>query len=854
MSSDPQARFRTLGQSLTDWAKRRTRILNGAQSAAARDQREGDAARDRRDWFTAGQFYKSCLRRRPDDFAIWVQLGHALAQAGLWPDAEQAYRKAAELRPADADLLLHRGHLARRLGDLDRARTFYEASFAIDGNEPARSEIAADGSIAITPGLAGAIDTFVDGVVTGWAVDRDFPGRTVEIEILVEDRVVGLARTTLSRKDVAAAGLGEGPSGFSADLADLVKSGDRVVVRTRRTGTALLGSPVEARLERPADLWSRRNEGLSSEELMIRRAACDRDAGTSLLTVVASLGPGSAADLRRLADSLLAQWCRRWELVLVADAQTANPLLKAAEKHAASDDRIRIIRLDATEASPPARLSKGYQAGRGTCLLALALGQRLEPEAVHRFLDAHAAGGDVVYCDEALAAADPEDVSFRLRPAYCPEYLASHPGYMGLFSVTMDVFHQVGSLDGALPLEASLFDFALRCIDAGQAVAHVPAVLYRSPKPTRVQASRSSEMEDLAEAVRRRLKRMGSPGVVAHDAEGRGLAVTYPDPGGSVLIVIPTKERTDLLRACLDSIWSTCPGADLEIVVIDHQSVEAESRAYLDLIADRVTVMPYEGAFNFARMNNIAVQRYAGTHPFVVFMNNDIEAITPGWLERMRSLAALADVGVVGVNLLYSDRTIQHSGVIVGLSGAADHGHRQAPYQRAGRRLAGPERALIATREYSAVTAACMMVRTSSFLAVGGFDEELAIGFNDTDLCLRIGSTGRRILNDGQFALFHHESATRAWSDTLDHPRDSSLFTARWGRMIASGDPCYNPLLSTRRAYRAGNLADMRHPPRLVAVKPSLEPIAKARPHRIAPPVPTGTTARSPSRPGRVRP
>ncbi|AQR60879.1 hypothetical protein BZG35_03835 [Brevundimonas sp. LM2] len=320
----------------------------------------------------------------------------------------------------------------------------------------------------------------------------------------------------------------------------------------------------------------------------------------------------------------------------------------------------------------------------------------------------------------------------------------------------------------------------------------------------------------MVRAIAGHLRRSRSTGSVGVNDQEHGFMVTYPRPAGSILIIVPTRNRADLLRTCLDSVWRTCGDLRIDIVVIDHQSDETDTTTYLDSIKGRVEIMPYSGAFNFARMNNVAFERFGRDHDFVLFMNNDIEAIEPGWLGRIASLAAREEIGIVGANLIYADRRIQHSGVVVGLSGAADHAHRYEQLEDFdGNRRPGRDHSLASTREYSAVTAACMIMRCEVFRAVQGFDEELAIGFNDTDLCLRVRESGYRILNDGRTVLYHHESATRARSGELDHPRDTALFVSRWRSFLAAGDPAYNPQLSQVTAHRPGTLRDARFPARV---------------------------------------
>ena len=213
-------------------------------------------------------------------------------------------------------------------------------------------------------------------------------------------------------------------------------------------------------------------------------------------------------------------------------------------------------------------------------------------------------------------------------------------------------------------------------------------------------------------------------------------------------------------------------------------------------------MLPYAGPFNFAAMNNLAVRAQGGTAAYLLFLNNDVEAIGAGWLGRLRSLAGRPEVGAVGPLLLYGNGRVQHAGVIVGFGGTADHAMRFAePDAPDGSRNAGYNSSLTSVRDYSAVTAACMMMRRSVFEQVGGFDEAFAVGFNDTDLCLRLRAAGLRVLYDGHTVLRHHESATRAKDKSLADPTgDEIRFRARWPAFRDGGDPFYNPWLSIEGA------------------------------------------------------
>ena len=231
-------------------------------------------------------------------------------------------------------------------------------------------------------------------------------------------------------------------------------------------------------------------------------------------------------------------------------------------------------------------------------------------------------------------------------------------------------------------------------------------------------------------------------------------------------------------------------------MLIDHDSDDPVSLAYFASLRSRVRLLRYSGPFNFGAINNWAVSQLDGSHSHYLFCNNDIESIESGWLGRMLELGQRPDVGVVGAKLFYPDRrTIQHAGVVVACCGVAENlaRFRQTSESEVDTGYVG---SLICNREVSAVTAACMLVRRDVFEAIGGFDEAIAVGYGDVDLCLRAGERGYRVLFCAHAVLLHHESFTRGRSPEDPHPQDSARFTERWQGLFATGDRYFNPNLS----------------------------------------------------------
>ncbi len=466
--------------------------------------------------------------------------------------------------------------------------------------------------------------------------------------------------------------------------------------------------------------------------------------------------------------------------------------------------------------------------GHSEQVLLVSAGDILEPEAIERFSEAFSDSVDIAYSDAIATGSEIEDIQHLVaHPAFSYDGYLSRP-YFGSGTATSRSVLECAINSEKTHVPENITDLVLHCLELANEVAHIPAFLIRTRND-----GDDSEMTLLA--VNRHLERVGLGAHASVGATTGTFKVDYPKPKGRTLIIIPTKDGVDLLRTCIESVRRTT--ADVDIVIIDHDSALPETLEYLTDLKGHVKIEPYSGPFNFSAMNNQAVARYGDDYEFLVFLNNDIEAIEPGWLERMKSLAARPDVGVVGATLLFDDRTIQHSGVILGVGGCADHGQRGADFERNGLRNPGYDASLVSTRDYSAVTAACMMMRTEVFRGVGGFDTDLAVGFNDTDLCLRVGSLGYRVLNDAHTVLYHHESATRSLTDDLKHPEDALYFMRRWKVLLAMGDPFYSPLLSLTTDYDLGEITDVYKPVRIVRTRPTLRPLSQGRPSGSPPPL-----------------
>ena len=479
-----------------------------------------------------------------------------------------------------------------------------------------------------------------------------------------------------------------------------------------------------------------------------------------------------------------------------------KPSRSRAGSHQYGPGRVRVIRSTGNLGIAGAT-NLGLNAATGEYVAFMDHDDFLEPDALHKMaLATKETGAELIYSDEAITTEDIDAIiDVRARPAFSWDYYWSHPYFVHLVAVRTSIAHQVTGWDESMAISADV-DFILRVLEASRIVAHVPRVLYRwrTHGGSAGHQSQARVMDATRGALQRHLDRCGT-GAVARDGAGfNQFRIDWPVSPGQVLVVIPTRNKADLLRTAIDSITRTSKGIDYRIVVIDHQSTDSATKTYLKTLARTHTVMPYEGVFNYSRMNNMAVAAHGAGAEFVLFLNNDVEAMQPGWIDRMRRLAHRPDVGCVGALLLYADRRVQHAGVILGFNGSADHALKfnAAFLDAKGKRNLGYNCSLTSVRDFSAVTAACMMMRREVFEAMGGFDEAYAVGFNDTDLCLRLRERGLKVLYDGGTTLFHYESATRADTKQVLHPKDTKRLLARWRGILEGGDPFYSPLLSDK--------------------------------------------------------
>jgi GT2 family glycosyltransferase len=506
--------------------------------------------------------------------------------------------------------------------------------------------------------------------------------------------------------------------------------------------------------------------------------------------------------LEEAIASVVRQTYPYWELICVDD-NSQDARLSAILQRASSDHPcVQVVILNRNQGVSRAT-NAALERATGDYVLFMDHDDLLEPHALARLAEAaFSEDADIIYGDEVVTAENPDKaLVIQAHPVFSHTYYLAHPFFVHPVAVRAALARAIGGLDVSLEISHDI-DFVMRALEVARRVTHVPDILYRwrTHTDSAGHRKRAAVMANTCALKAAHLHRIGFPEAkVSPGPSFNTFSVRYfGHPSGRILGIIPTKNQVHLLRRCIETVRATTKCLDLNLMVVDHESDDAETLAYLrDIEASGTArVLPYRGDFNFSAINNFAVNTCGAGYDYFLFLNNDIEATTSGWLDAMLDLGMRSDVGAVGATLLYPDGSVQHSGVIVGLCGLAEHAFKTVPFRSD---APGYGAGLHATREYSAVTAACMLVPARAFHAVHGFDERLAVGFNDTDLCLRIGKLGNRIVNCAEAVLIHHESATRGQSlDGHDaHPQDSDLFARRYKDLIASGDPHFSPLLST---------------------------------------------------------
>ena len=550
----------------------------------------------------------------------------------------------------------------------------------------------------------------------------------------------------------------------------------------------------------------------------------DRFAPVELLVKQASHQPGGEAGpkisivvplyntplnfLEELLDSVVNQTYRNWELCCV-DAGQDTAVGQHVQARAKADPRIRYQKLTENEGIA-GNTNHGFELATGDYIALLDHDDILHPCALWYTAQAIVEqGADFVYTDEATFEGKVENVVlYHFKPDFMLDNLRSNNYICHLTTFSKVLMEQAGGGERAEYNGSQDYDLFLRLTEKARKIAHIPHALYywrSSPNSTASDISAKTYCIDAGiAALKAHYARCGvavddvtlipgTPGYYKTD-----YTMAHP---GRVSILIPTCDHIRDLETCVESIYARTTYPDFEILLIENNSKEEQTfRSYERMRKehpDTLKVLTWQGkGFNYSALNNFGA-RYA-TGEYQLLLNNDTEVITPGWLEEMVMYAQQKRVCCVGAKLLYPDDTIQHAGVGFGIGGVAGHLHKYFPATSDG--YMGR---LNYVQDVYGDTAACLLIRKEIYDEVHGLDESYAVAFNDVDFCVRVREAGYTNVFTPFAQLYHYESKSRGMEDNPEKQKrfqgEVLRFQARWGDLLAKGDPCTNPNFDIQR-------------------------------------------------------
>lgn len=482
--------------------------------------------------------------------------------------------------------------------------------------------------------------------------------------------------------------------------------------------------------------------------------------------------------------SVLNQTSYDWEWCLVDDGSSVNDIRFVLNQLAEKHPRIRVVLQSSGGIS--AATNRAVEMARGDYVCFLDHDDTLAPHAIERSLRELDKGFDGVYSDE-----DKIDFSGKyytetfLKPDWSPEYLLGVM-YVGHFlCVRRQLILDIGGLDSQYD-GIQDYELALRLSEHSLCISHIPEVLYhwrKIPGSVAADVKAKPKIDKLQQAaVNAHLTRLALPATAQQLGSHRitilpEIKDTYP----LVSIIIPTKDAPHHLERCLNSLFNISTYPNFEVVVVDNETTDPRAIKLMQEYPVKRLLFPHP--FHYSRANNLGAQYAQGD--YLIFLNNDTEIVAQNWIQNLLYYAEQPSIGAAGALLLYPDHTVQHAGVVMGIRGTADHVMRGFPAETDG--YAG---SLACAREVSAVTAACMMLTSQDFQAVGGFSEHYFHHYQDIDLCMKLVHLGKRNIFVPKATLIHYESVTRKeYYDLVDR----YLLLDQWQDYIESGDPFYNP-------------------------------------------------------------
>lgn len=516
--------------------------------------------------------------------------------------------------------------------------------------------------------------------------------------------------------------------------------------------------------------------------------------------------------LTEMIESVQNQTYGNWELCLADGSDAEHAYVgDMCREYIEKDDRIVYRKLDRNEGIA-GNTNRCYEMATGEYIGLFDHDDILHPSALYEYVKAiNEQDADYLYCDETTFKNSDINkmLTMHFKPDYAPDNLRAN-NYICHFSVFARELLEGTELFRSQFDGSQDHDMILRLTDRAKKVVHVPKLLYywrcHSGSVASGISAKPYAIEGAKGAVADHLRRHGFEHfkIESTKAFETIFRLRYQVLGTpKVSIVIANKDHVDDLRRCVSSILTKSTYDNYEIVIVENNSETKEIFNYYEDLkkdhGDKITIVTYEGAFNYSAVNNLGVKHSTGE--YILLLNNDTEVITVNWIEELLMYAQREDVGAVGGKLYYENKTIQHAGVVIGLGAhrTAGHTHYKQPRQNLG--YMGR---LCYAQNVTAVTGACLMVKKTLFEKVNGLEENFAISLNDVDFCLKLREEGYLNVFTPFAELFHYESISRGLDDHGEKAKrydaESERFREKWKVQLEKGDPYYNPNFSLDRS------------------------------------------------------
>ena len=499
-------------------------------------------------------------------------------------------------------------------------------------------------------------------------------------------------------------------------------------------------------------------------------------------------------------QSIENQWYVHWELCITDDKSPSTDTIEYLKN--LNNPKIKIVFLE-KNLNISGATNAALEIVTGEYIALMDNDDEITPDALYEMVKViNEKDADFIYSDEDFISTEGVHSNPHFKPDFSPDLLLSHNYITHFTCFKRALLDKVGSyhseFDGAQD-----YDLFLRLTEQTSKIEHIAKVLYHWRM---LETSTSANSEAKPEAIERgkavleaALKRRSIDATIEHGNMHHYFRVKYTIKNNPLVsIIIPFKDKPELLDMSINSILDKSTYQNYEIIGISNNSEEQETftmMAALEKKDSRVKCYEYNTEFNYADINNHAINTYAkGEH--VLLLNNDIEVITPEWIEGMLEHSQREEVGCVGAKLYYPDDTIQHAGIIIGLGGYAGHSHKMYP-----RESPGYFNRLNAIQDLSAVTAACLMVKKRIYQEVDGMDNvKFKVAYNDVDFCLRVIEKGYYNIFTPYSEMYHHESISRGYETTPEKitrfQTEKDALSKRHQEILSSGDPYYNPNLT----------------------------------------------------------